>query len=53
MILPWKMIHIEINCKIHVNDLLKEKIKESRNIALIEDPLNTKKGEYFVEEFTF
>jgi hypothetical protein len=48
-----KMGHITINCKIHANDLLKGKLKESTNIALTEDPPDTDNGEDFVEEFTF
>jgi hypothetical protein len=48
-----KMGHTKINCKIHANDLLKGKLKESTNIALIEDPLDTDNEEDFAKEFTF
>lgn len=42
-----------MNCKIRANDLLKGKVKELTNIALIEDPPDTDKGEDFAEKFTF
>jgi hypothetical protein len=48
-----KMGHIAINCKIHASDLLKRNLKESENIALTKDPLDTNNGKYLVEDFAF
>jgi len=43
------MGHTTIDCKIHASDLIKGELKESTNIAIIEDPPDIDDGEYFDE----
>jgi hypothetical protein len=38
VLLLWKIGHTTISCKARASDLLKGKIKELANVAIVEDP---------------
>jgi hypothetical protein len=42
--------HTTINCKTCANDLLKGKLKESANVAIVGDPPDTDNGDDPIEE---
>ena len=45
-----KIGHKAINWKICAGDILKEKLKESNNISIIENPSNNNSDDDFIEE---